>query len=220
MIVRSLDVLDLPLLSRYRRDMLSLDSARILTRGNPLGAVALLSYLDPRHHIYTAVASENGISLMGQVTLREEETSARVTFLAPAEDINGLTQPLLDHLVTQAGEWGAFHLLAEVDEDSPAFRLLRQAGFAMYAWQRIWKLPVADPDKMKKDIWRHGSRDGLAGRPVAVWTDRPGFASPGGSFAEAGHGSGLPPGGEPAGLCGSEQRAKRHLDPADRSTRF
>lgn len=154
MIVRSLDVLDLTLLSRYRRDMLAMDNARALTRGNPLSAVALLSYLDPRHHIYTAVASENGISLMGQVTLREEETSARVSFLAPREDIKGLTQPLMDHLVTQAGGWGAFHLLAEVDEDCPAFRLLRQAGFAMYAWQRLWKLPVADPDTVKKDIWR------------------------------------------------------------------
>ncbi len=153
MIVRSLDVLDLPLLSRYRRDMLSLDSARILTRGNPLSAVELLSYLDPRRHIYTAVAAENGNSLMGQVTLQEEETSARVTFLAPEENINGVTQPLLDHLVSQVGEWGAFHLLADVDEDSPAFRLLRQAGFAMYAWQRIWKLPVSEPTD-KKDIWR------------------------------------------------------------------
>jgi hypothetical protein len=156
MIVRSLDVLDLPLLTPYRRDMLSLDSARLLTRGNPLGAMALLSYLDPRHHIYTAVASGNGRSLMGQVTLHEEETSARLTFLAPAENLNGLTLPLLEHLVTQAGEWGAFHLLAEVDEDSPAFRLLRQAGFAMYAWQRIWRLPVPDPAD-KKDIWRQAA---------------------------------------------------------------
>jgi len=154
--VRSLDVLDLPLLSRYRRDMLSLDSARILTHGNPLGAVAMLSYLDPRRHIYTAIADENGSSLMGQVTLHEEETSARMTFLAPAENLNGLTLPLLEHLVTQVGEWGAFHLLAEVDEDSPAFRLLRQAGFAMYAWQRIWQLPASDPVD-KKDIWRQAA---------------------------------------------------------------
>ncbi len=156
MIVRSLDVLDLPLLSRYRRDMLSLDSARILTRGDPLGAAALLSYLDPRHHIYTAVANDNGSSLMGQVTLHEEETSARLTFLAPAEDLNGLTLPLLEHLVAQVGEWGAFHLLAEVDEDCAAFRLLRQAGFAMYAWQRIWKLPDSGPAG-KKDPWRQAA---------------------------------------------------------------
>jgi len=144
------------MLSRYRRDLLSLDTARILTRGDPLGAAALLSYLDPRRNIYTAVASDDGGSLMGQVTLREDETSARLTFLAPAEALNGLTQSLLEHLVTQVGEWGAFHLLAEVDEDSPAFRLLRQAGFAMYAWQRIWKLP-ASGQAGNKDIWRQAA---------------------------------------------------------------
>jgi hypothetical protein len=141
MTVRSLDFLDLPLLSRYRREVVPLYSARILTRGDPLGAMALLSYLNPRRYIYTAVASENGDSLMGQVVLKGDETSARLTFIAPAENINGLTLSLLDHLTTQAGEWGAFHLLAEVDENSPVFRSLRQAGFAMYAWQRVWKLP-------------------------------------------------------------------------------
>ena len=144
MTVRSLDLLDLPSLSRYRRDILPLDSACILTRGNPLGARAMLSYLNPRHYIYTAVASENGDSLMGQVTLKDGETSARLTFLAPAGNLNGLTHPLLDQLCWQAGEWGAFHLLAEVDEDSPSFRSLRLAGFAMYAWQRVWKLPRLD----------------------------------------------------------------------------
>lgn len=153
MTVRSLDFLDLPLLPRYRRDVLSLDSARILTRGNPLGAAALLSYLNPRHNIYTAVASENGTSLMGQITLGDGETSARLTFLAPSENIAELTFPLMDHLVTQAGEWGAFHLLAEVDEDSPVFRMLRESGFAMYAWQRAWKLPVLEPED-DKGSWR------------------------------------------------------------------
>jgi hypothetical protein len=153
MTVRSLDLLDLPLLSRYRRDVLPLNSARILTRGNPLGAMAMLSYLNPRRFIYTAIASENSDSLMGQVILNGDETSARLTFLAPTENINGLTLSLLDHLTTQAGEWGAFHLLAEVDENSPVFRLLRQAGFALYAWQRVWKLPKLEkPDE--DSSWR------------------------------------------------------------------
>lgn len=153
MTVRSLDLLDLPLLSRCRRDVLPLSSARILTRGNPLGAMAMLSYLNPRRYIYTAVASENGDSLMGQVILKGDETSARLTFLAPLENINGLTLSLLDHLTTQAGEWGAFHLLAEVDENSPVFRSLRQAGFAMVAWQRVWKLPKLEkPDE--DSSWR------------------------------------------------------------------
>ncbi len=139
--VRSLDFLDLPFLSRYRRDVLPLDSARLLTRGNPLGAAALLAYLDPRHFIYTAVAREDDTALMGQITLDEGGTSARLTFLAPAKHLDRLIQPLLDHLTYKAAEWGALHLLAEVDEDLPAFKFLRQAGFSMYAWQRICKLP-------------------------------------------------------------------------------
>jgi hypothetical protein len=154
MTVRSLDFLDLPLLSRYQREVVSLYSARILTRGNPLGAMAMLSYLNPRRYIYTAIASENGNSLMGQVVLKGDESSARLTFIAPAKNIDGLSLSLLDHLAKQAGEWGAFHLLAEVDENSPVFRSLRQAGFAMYASQRVWKLPKQEnPDN--GNSWRN-----------------------------------------------------------------
>ena len=141
--VRSLDLLDLPTLARYRRDVLSLDSARTLTRGNPLGAAALLAYLNPRRHIYTAVCSGDGLSLMGQVVQREGETFARLTFLAPNELLGAGEVPLLDHLARHAGGWGAPHLLAEVDERSKAFKSLRQAGYAMYAWQRVWKLDIS-----------------------------------------------------------------------------
>jgi len=142
MTIRSLDLLDLPSLPRYRRDVLSLDSARTLTRGNPLGAAALLAYLNPRRHIYTAVCSGDGLSLMGQVVQSEGETFARLTFLAPNELLGAGEVPLLDHLARQAGGWGALQLLAEVDERSKAFKSLRQAGFAMYAWQRVWKLDI------------------------------------------------------------------------------
>jgi len=146
MTVRPLDLLDLPSLARYRHTLLSLDSARVLTRGNPLGPAALLSYLNPRHLIYTAIASENGRSLMGQVTRMESEASARLAFLAPAEEADALVLPLAETLAAQAGEWGAFHLLAEVDEGAPAIRPLRQAGFSMFAWQRIWKMALPETD--------------------------------------------------------------------------
>jgi len=156
--VRRLDILHLPLLPRYRRKVLTLDNARFLTRGDPLGAAALLAYLNPRRHIYTAVAVEGDNTLMGQVILDGGETSARLTFLAPGESADGLTLPLLDHLSLQAGEWGAFHLLAEVDEHAAAFKRLRHVGFAMYAWQRIWKL-AAPPDV----------GTGLAPVPAPLW---------------------------------------------------
>ena len=153
MTVRSFDFLDIPFLPRYRRDVLPLDGARLVTRGNPLSAAALLAYLNPRRHIYTAVVSEDGSTLVGQIVLQEGETSARITFLSPKENIDTLSLPLLDHLVAQAGEWGAFHLLAEVDEDSPAFRSLRQAGFAMYASQRTWKMSATNAGS-SDNAWR------------------------------------------------------------------
>ncbi len=144
MTIRSLDLLDLPFLPRYRRNLLPLDSARFFTRGDPLGAMAMLSYLNPRRNIYTAISTENGNSVMGQVIMKDGDTSARLTFLAPLEEADSLLPPLLDALTSQAGTWGALHLLAEVDEDSPVFKSMRQAGFAMYAWQRVWKLPKLD----------------------------------------------------------------------------
>jgi hypothetical protein len=45
---------------------------------------------------------------------------------------------LIEHLAAQAGEWGAFHVTAEVDESSEVFPALRMAGFSVYAWQRLW----------------------------------------------------------------------------------
>jgi len=153
MTVRRFDFLDIPTLARYRRDVLTLDSARALTRGNPIGAAALLSYLNPRRFIFTAVASEDGKHLIGQITLTETETAARLNFLAPQDGPEGLIVPLVETLVAEAGGWGAFHILAEVEESSRVFHSLKQAGFSMYAWQRVWKLVPADDGTADK-VWR------------------------------------------------------------------
>ncbi|MCS7011649.1 MAG: hypothetical protein N2049_10465 [Anaerolineales bacterium] len=152
MFIRPLDLLDLPFLSRYRGEALSLNSARFLTRGNPLQARALLEYLDPRQHIYTAVAAENSNRLIGQIALQAEEPSARLMFLAPAEHLEILALPLLEHLVAQAGEWGALYVTAEVEEDSRLLQVFRRSGFALYAWQRVWKLPVGGSPA--PSLWR------------------------------------------------------------------
>ena len=66
---------------------------------------------------------------------------AHLTFLAPeaALELADLP-PLLEYLLAQAGSAAPFALLAEVDEDALAFESLRQAGFAIYARQRIWQL--------------------------------------------------------------------------------
>jgi hypothetical protein len=139
MTIRSLDILDIPLIARYRNDALTLDSTRALTRGHPLGAASLLAYVNPTRHMYAAVANGNEASLLGGVIHSRGETFAKLLYLAPASRLDHAALPgLVEHLVTQVGEWGAFHVIAEINETSDAFSALRQTGFSVYAWQRIW----------------------------------------------------------------------------------
>lgn len=145
MSVHPLDLLDLPVLYRYRSEAISLDSARLLTRGNPLGAIGVMAYINPRRHIYSAVTRTDGTTLAGGIIHTNGDAFARMLYLAPASAMeNPGLQELIENLAEQAGGWGALHVLAEVDETSPAFVPLRNAGFAVYAWQRIWDVtPLA-----------------------------------------------------------------------------
>ena len=67
MSIRPLALLDLPYLYGFRDEAVGLDTARRLTRGNPLGAVGLLSYVNPARHIYGAIANGNNESVVGGV---------------------------------------------------------------------------------------------------------------------------------------------------------
>ncbi len=113
-----------------------------LTHGDPTGPLGFLGRLSPAVGIYTCInpASEDSIPLIGQMQYTAGDRSARIVFLMPE---GGLNQPglaeLLEVLAIRAGGWGAFHLLAEVEENCCAMDGLRRAGFAVYAWQRIWK---------------------------------------------------------------------------------
>ena len=133
---------DLIIFYRYRHQLVCTDSAQALTRGSPVGPLALLSRLNPALGSYTAICTpkDGGTPLIGQIQYTAGDRSAHLLFLMPDE---ALGQPHLMHLLenfaTQAGNWGAFHLLAEVDESSCAMEGLRRSGFSVYAWQRIWK---------------------------------------------------------------------------------
>ena len=139
MSIRSLDLLDIPIITRYRNDVITLDSARALTRGHPLGAMGLLAYVNPTRHLYAAIANGGDAALLGGVIHTRGETFAKLLYLAPSSRLDDPELPaLLEHLVVQAGEWKAFHVMAEVDESSHIFPALRAAGFSVYAWQRLW----------------------------------------------------------------------------------
>ncbi len=134
---------------RYRKDILSLDSALLLTRGNPAGFTANLGRLHPARGFFTGVTagSQDELPLIGQVIYRLGSRSARLSFIAPGQICDSRELPdLLEGLAWQAGNWGAYHVLGELEEVCPAFEGMRRAGFSVYAWQRIWKMPVGQSD--------------------------------------------------------------------------
>jgi hypothetical protein len=139
MSIRPLALLDLPYVYSFRDEAIGLDTARTLTRGNPLGAAGLFAYMNPARHIYSAIANSEKDSVLGGVIHSRDETFAKLLYLAPSSQLGHPDLPeLIESLSAQAGEWGAFHVLAEVDETSEAFVPLRRSGFSVYAWQRMW----------------------------------------------------------------------------------
>lgn len=139
MTIRPLALFDLPYLHSFRSQAIGLDTARTLTRGNPLSAAGLLAYVNPARHIYSAIVNGEEECVLGGIIHARDETFAKLLFIAPSSQLNHPDLPaLIENLSAQAGAWGAFHVLAEVDETSEAFVALRKAGFSVYAWQRMW----------------------------------------------------------------------------------
>ena len=145
MTIRSLDLLDIPTIARYRNDVLTLDSARALTRGHPLGAMGLLAYINPARHLYAAISNGGESTLLGGIIHTRGDTFAKLLYLAPSSQLHDTQLPaLVEHLASQAGDWQAFHVIAEVDENSDVFPALRMAGFSVYAWQRVWEVSLLE----------------------------------------------------------------------------
>ena len=159
MTIRSLDLLDLPTIARYRNDVLTLDSARALTRGHPLGTMGLLAYINPSRHLYAAIANGGDTALLGGVIHSRGESFAKLLYLAPSSRLDDPELPaLIEHLTIQAGEWKAFHVLAEVEESSDVFPALRMAGFSVYAWQKLWDVShIQKTESVQRSEWRRMS---------------------------------------------------------------
>jgi hypothetical protein len=159
---RPLDWRDLPLLHRVRDNGLCFDSQLAYTSGPHAMQNALFGVFNPGRTTLTIVGRVGQRSVVGQILHDNSQPHARLAFIGPAEAFADSTcETLLDALGQTAGENGAHNLIAEVDEDSPAFECLREAGFAIYARQRIWRL--GDPVPLT-DSQTDGPRPGHAWR--------------------------------------------------------
>ncbi len=161
MTVRPFDWRDLPALHRFRHQSVYLYSALVLTRGPMLLSGAVLSTLAPAMGIFTSVSLESGEKngiLIGQSHHSLGSQCAQLTFLTPDEALNSTElTPLLEHLSAQSAERGAFRMLADVDENTYAFEALREAGYAIYARQRIWQFKEAPTGEAIATNWRQAS---------------------------------------------------------------
>lgn len=144
--IRPFDWRDFPALHHQRHRGLYLDMSLELTRSTTLVPVgALLSYFASAAGIYTYVAANHdqpSQKIIAQFAYTQDAPYAQLAFLTPESAITSAQAlALLDHLAHQAGKQGAHYLLAEVNDRSLAFDVLRKAGYAIYTRQRIWKAP-------------------------------------------------------------------------------
>lgn len=128
-----------------RRQVVSLHKADYLVHGNPIGIAGVLARLNPSESSYTAVMEhpESGRRFFSQVVHPPHSRSAHFSFLTPdlVKD-EGDFLSLIDFLSFQAGEMGAINVLAEIEESHLLFETLRHAGFSVFSWESIWRLPV------------------------------------------------------------------------------
>lgn len=141
--IRFFDWRDVGLVKTLADRGVCLDSETGLTQGNHPLQHALLSYLMPMAGAPTLIWRADGdhTAGFGQLSHHQGEGHARVLYLAPAAEASeDGWQHLIGRLAVEAGERRAQNLLAEVNEKSPEFEALRQAGFGIYARQTLWKL--------------------------------------------------------------------------------
>lgn len=162
--VRPFEWRDLPVLHRYRNECVYLDSSLMLTRGPifvPTGAI--LSTLAHATGLFTFISEgdqANGVRdeygpLIGQAAHVNYRHSARLTFFLPAPALQAHpASAVIEAILPVIGERGALHLLAEVDDQSPTTIDLRQAGFGIYARQRIWRLSASANRRSLPGGWR------------------------------------------------------------------
>lgn len=157
--IRPFELRDLPTLHRYRERGIFLNNPLTLIWGPTLVPVwAVFTPFSNALGIYTVVSGKNAQQperIIGQVRHIPGQEDARFTFLAPAASINPADfSEMLEYLIMRLGEHEAQNLIAEVDESSRCFELLRQAGFSIYTRQQIWQVNHVPRHKKTSFNWR------------------------------------------------------------------
>jgi hypothetical protein len=156
--IRPFELLDLRLLHRYRKQGVYLDSASVLTRGKGLMPLkAVLSPFSEATRVYTGIyeTAGNSARLIGQASHTLGSVAAHFAFLTPDKAIDSVgTTELVEYLVKRLGERKAQVLVADVDEKTTIFEILRQLSFSIFARQRIWRIGSIPTGSAAQLNWR------------------------------------------------------------------
>jgi hypothetical protein len=147
---RAITLVDIPLLRRLTGSSVILDSETGLTRDARGAASALLSGIVFPRGVYTLVARSETQQVIGQFRYRQDDVNAHIVYLAPGLEEDGedtVWLHILDAMAHEAGKYGAHSLVAEVEPETKLFETLRNARFATYARQTIWRHAPVRLDK-------------------------------------------------------------------------
>jgi hypothetical protein len=145
--------------------MQHLDCLRLHTSGTPLTLHNLLARMSPSHSAITYVCdSKESPNLYAQVINRQFAEGGQFSFVVgdPRSDPGNMIE-LLEKIIQSAGEWGVFHLLADLPEGEPFREAFVRAGFRVWAHQRVYRLSqkdgncdlAADNPKYEWRTWTH-----------------------------------------------------------------
>ncbi|HJO33587.1 MAG TPA: hypothetical protein QGI62_05595 [Anaerolineales bacterium] len=149
---------DLSLLRRLAPRGVCLHSEAALTTGARVMQKGLVGLFSPYRGATTLVWCGDGDekAAFAQMQLEGGAQRARVYFIAPAgaETPSERSVALLEGLAQEAGACAARNLMAEAQEGSAEFVALRQAGFAIYARQKVYRM-LSRPEGAKAGIEIH-----------------------------------------------------------------
>lgn len=176
--VRTFTPIDLPLIHRLVPQGVILDSATALTHGIHVVEGAVMGTLPLADlGMPTFVLREGEGGYIAQFRHKNGDHHAHIVLIAPSLKMHGADLAwlrLLNAMVAAAGRRSAHTLRGEVAETGDEFALLREAGFATYTRQEIWRRepgPLPAREKDKTNVLRAGSdldSFALAGLHVAV----------------------------------------------------
>lgn len=163
---RTFQLSDLPLVHRLKSRGISLDSQTYLARGlHTIGDAALSRVPLADLGTPTIVARYASARVFGQYRHQPGNSHAHIVFIAPAltngtsDTLTSAWFHLLNALAAAAARSGAQIIQAEVAENSVVFETLRQAGYAPYAQQDIWRRNPQPPPACGHLVVLHHATD-------------------------------------------------------------